>query len=148
MTSKGLGLLKQFEGFREEAYLDVAGVPTIGYGTTKIGYFQVELGMKINELVASIFLLNDVHAAETAVMSLVSKRLLPNEYDALISFEYNTGRLFQSTLLKVINAGAPIEEHHFTDWCKARVNGVLTPIPGLLARRKAEYNLYVKGKTS
>ena len=30
----GLDLIKKFEGFSAEPYLDIGGVPTIGYGTT------------------------------------------------------------------------------------------------------------------
>ena len=32
MSAAGLELLKKSEGFRGRMYLDVAGVPTIGYG--------------------------------------------------------------------------------------------------------------------
>ena len=32
MSAAGLELLKKSEGFRGQMYLDVAGVPTIGYG--------------------------------------------------------------------------------------------------------------------
>ena len=32
ITKEGLELIKQFEGFEPEVYLDAAGYPTIGYG--------------------------------------------------------------------------------------------------------------------
>lgn len=32
ITKQGLNLIKQFEGFEPEIYLDAAGLPTIGYG--------------------------------------------------------------------------------------------------------------------
>ena len=31
---RGLDLIRAFEGFRAEPYLDAVGVPTIGYGST------------------------------------------------------------------------------------------------------------------
>ncbi len=34
ISSKGLDLIKAFEGFRAKAYKCPANVPTIGYGTT------------------------------------------------------------------------------------------------------------------
>lgn len=32
LSAAGLELLKKSEGFRDRTYLDVAGLPTIGYG--------------------------------------------------------------------------------------------------------------------
>ena len=36
-SKKGLELIKKYEGFEAKPYLDIAGVPTIGYGAT---YYQ------------------------------------------------------------------------------------------------------------
>ena len=55
--------LKEFEGFRSEAYLDAAGVPTVGYGHTK----NVKLGDKITEYCAKEYLLQDLYETEQAV---------------------------------------------------------------------------------
>ena len=51
-----------------------------------------------------------------------------------------------STLRKRLSAGLPIEEKHFTDWCKHRVNGVLVESKGLLRRRRAEWTLFATGQ--
>ena len=57
--ANGLALIKGFEGFRADAYLDSGGIPTIGYGTTK----GVHMGMVINEAQAVDFLHRDVQIA-------------------------------------------------------------------------------------
>ena len=142
MTPEGLALIKEFEGFRENAYLDSGGLPTIGYGTTLIYKRAVKLGMKINESVADILLSHDIETSELEVRRIVLAKLTSHQYDALISFHYNTGGLYQSTLLRVINTGGQVTENLFTMWNKARVNGELVEINGLTLRRKAEFQLY------
>jgi lysozyme len=142
MTSEGIELVKEFEGFRSKAYLDPTGLPTIGYGTTLICKHKIQLGMEINELVGRLLLQVDLETSELEVRRIVHAVLNPNQFDALTSFHYNTGGLFQSTLLRVINSGGKVTENLFTMWNKARVNGVLVELPGLTARRKAEFTLY------
>lgn len=141
----GIKLVKEFESFRGEAYLDPAGIPSMGWGTTLIYGHRVQLGMKINEPVADLLLAGDLEDTEDEVNSLVKHILNQNQFDALISFEYNTGGLASSTLLKRINSEHPwITEDLFTRWNKARINGKLVPLAGLTRRRKAEFALYVK----
>ncbi len=142
MTEKGINLIKSFEGFRREAYLCPAGIPTIGYGTTKIGRIPVKLGMKINEVVALALLESDLYDIEDDVRQLVKVTLTSDQYSALVSFEYNTGGLARSTLLRKINGGLEISPSSFTMWNKATIDGILIELPGLTRRRMAEYNLY------
>ena len=141
----GIKLIKEFESFRGEAYLDPAGIPTIGFGTTKIYGRKVALGMVINEPVGDILLAGDLQDVEDEVNSLVRFPMRQCQFDALVSFEYNTGGLASSSLLKVINSQSPfVTENLFTMWNKARVNGQLLPLNGLTRRRRAEFALYVK----
>jgi lysozyme len=141
----GIKLIKEFESFRGEAYLDPAGNPTIGWGTTRIYGYKIQLGMVINELVGDVLFKGDLRDTEDEVNSVVRFKLNQNQFDALISFEYNTGGLASSTLLKMINNEHPwIKENLFTRWNKATVNGKLIPLAGLTRRRKAEFALYVK----
>ena len=53
----GLKKLKEFEGLRKEAYLDAAGVPTIGYGHTH----GVRMGDVISEYWAEMFPVSYTH---------------------------------------------------------------------------------------
>ena len=45
-SARGIELIKQFEGLELEAYQDIAGIWTIGYGHTGP---DVEPGMRISE---------------------------------------------------------------------------------------------------
>lgn len=134
-----LDLVKQFEGFRSDAYLCPAGVWTIGYGTTK----GVKHGDTITEEEATKHLMDDVLTAAEAVNDLVDVDLSQNQYDALCSLIYNIGRgaFKTSTLLRLLNAnnytGA---SQQFGRWIKADGKD----IPGLIRRRKAERELFDK----
>ena len=135
--SRGLALIKQFEGLRLEAYRDTGGVWTVGFGHT----LSVKPGDKITEAQAETLLKADLITATKSVDSLVTVPLTENQRDALISFEFNTGGLMGSTLLKLLNAkdyvGACAE---FARWHKD--NGVR--LRGLLRRRVAEMALYLE----
>ena len=125
--------LKEFESFRSEAYLDAAGVPTVGYGHTK----NVKLGDKITEYCAKEYLLQDLYETEQAVNALnVAKT--PGQFDALVSFAFNLGigRLTSSTLLKVIREGGSKQKitREFKRWIYAGGR----PLKGLIRRREWE----------
>lgn len=125
--------LKEFEGFRSEAYLDAAGVPTVGYGHTK----NVKLGDKITEYCAKEYLLQDLYETEQAVNALnVAKT--PGQFDALVSFAFNLGigRLTSSTLLKEIREGGSKQKitREFKRWIYAGGR----PLKGLVRRREWE----------
>ena len=94
--------LKEMEGLRLEAYLDPAGVPTIGYGHTR----GVRMGDRISRYWAEDLLRRDLRVAEDGVNALgVAKT--QGQFDALVSFVFNLGieRLEQSTLLRRIRDG-------------------------------------------
>jgi len=104
-SAAGMELLKKSEGFRDRVYLDVAGIPTIGYGHRLLHSDSFPNG--INELQASNLLACDVRDAEQAVQRLVTVPLTQGQFDALVDFTFNLGtvRLAASTLLKSLNAG-------------------------------------------
>jgi len=64
---RGKELIKSFEGFRAIAYICPAGVPTIGYGTTRINGSRVKEGMKITSDEAEVFLEQDLKVFEDAI---------------------------------------------------------------------------------
>ena len=101
-TSKdGIDLIKEFEGFRKDAYLCPGGVWTIGYGHTR----GVRAGDSILESEAEDLLKEDLREAEEAVSHLVSTPLRQSQFDALVSLVYNigSGNFCTSTIRKVIN---------------------------------------------
>ena len=146
LGSKGLELIKSFEGFYSKPYLDPIGIPTIGYGAT---YYpnKKKVTMKdkpLTEKEASDLLKEMMTTYENDVKRLVKRELNQNQFDALVSFTYNLGstNLGKSTLLKKVNAN-PCDKtikDEFLKWNKA--GGKV--LNGLTRRRNAEAELYFK----
>ena len=90
------------EGYRENAYLDIVGIPTIGYGTTD----GVKLGDRTDPIKALQRALSDMQKFEGAIKECVTVPLHQYEYDAFLSLSYNIGaRAFcNSTLVRKLNA--------------------------------------------
>lgn len=137
-SERGLSLIKSFEGLRLQAYQDVVGVWTIGYGTTR----GVKAGMAITKDQAERMLVNDVQRFEPDIDRLVKAPLNQGQWDALMSFVYNLGaaNLESSKLLKLLNqkdyAGAADQ---FPRWNKA--GGQV--LQGLVRRRAAERGMFL-----
>ncbi|GJL92008.1 glycoside hydrolase family protein [Hyphococcus sp.] len=143
ISESGIALLKRFEGLELEAYQDIAGIWTIGYGHTGP---DVQPGMKISERDAEELLRRDLKPREQAVASAAKPPLNQNEFDALVSFVYNVGANAYrgSTALKRLNKGDRIgAADALTWWNKATVDGVLREVVGLTRRRAAERALFL-----
>ncbi len=142
-SENGVELIKRFEGLELEAYQDIAGIWTIGYGHTGP---DVQPGMKISERDAEELLRRDLKPREQAVDGAVKVPLNQNEFDALVSFVYNVGAsAFRgSTALKRLNKGDRTgAADALTWWNKATVGGVLREVLGLTRRRAAEKALFL-----
>jgi len=142
INKSGLDLIKQFEGLRTAAYLCPANVPTIGFGNTS-SVTRADVGRKtITAAQAESLLRADLQRFERAVSKLVTVPLSDNQYAALVSFAFNLGEgnLAKSTLLKRINAKAPVTqiEASWMQW----VNAGGKRLQGLVNRRAAEISLY------
>jgi lysozyme len=141
INQEGLNLIKDFEGFREKAYICPAGVLTIGYGTTGP---RVKPGMVIDKKTAEQWLLEDVRKFEDDVESLVKVKLGSNQFTALVCLTYNIGpgNFKGSTVFRKLNSsdyqGAAAG---FDLWVKG--NGGRT-LAGLVRRRTAEKKLFLK----
>ena len=135
--TKGLEMIKHFEGLELNAYQCAAGVWTIGYGHTK----GVQKGMVISEDTANEMLVEELNEYESYITGLVTVELNQNQFDAMVSWVYNlgVGNLKASTLLKVLNAGdydgVPAQ---MMRWNKA--GGKV--LEGLTRRRQAEADLF------
>lgn len=96
-SSRGINLIKQFEGLRLTAYKCPAGVYTIGYGHTR----GVKRGQKITEEQATEFLTADLCNSEKTVEKYNSLyHWSQNEFDALVSFTFNCGATNLRALLR------------------------------------------------
>lgn len=138
VDEKGYNLIKQFEGLRLTAYRCPAGRWTIGYGHTK----GVKKGMYISEEVATHFLIEDVQHVEPVINSYDGiYHWTQNEFDALASFAFNCGTGNLKKLLKYGQRTKSQIADAILLYNKA--NGRV--LKGLVRRRKAERELFVKG---
>ena len=146
-SDAGLNIIKEFEGFRSNAYVDpgTGGEPiTIGYGTTRYASGdKVRMGDTITEGQASEELRHHVEkVAERDIKRFIDVPLTQFEFDALVSWVYNVGggNLQASTLRKVVNNGDYLRGgDELLKWNKA-AGKVLA---GLSRRRSAERTLYL-----
>jgi len=140
ISNSGINKIKKHEALRLEPYKDSAGLWTIGYGhLLKKG----EWWDSITEEFAEELLRQDLAIAERAVNDYVLVPINQNQYDALVSLVFNIGigNFKKSTLLKKINNGNDKDDiaNEFLRWKKA--GGYV--IPGLLARREVERELFL-----
>ena len=144
VTDRLLAFVKGWEGFEADAYQDVAGVWTIGYGHT--GEFA-EPGMAISEATASSLLASEVaDFAEQVLGALGGAATTQEEFEAFVSLAYNIGgaAFARSTALKRHIAGDHEGAAEAIEWWnKATVNGRKQPFLGLTRRRAAERALYL-----
>ena len=146
ISENGLDLIKLFEGFRSNPYLCPAGVPTIGYGSTRYNNGnKVTMNDKaISKEYATGMLeyqCNTIYG--DAVNDYTTIMNDQNQFDALTSFTYNlgAGALKASTLLKKHNKGDfEGASKEFSKWVYA--DGEV--LEGLVIRREKEKDLYIK----
>lgn len=159
ISNKGIELIKSFESLHDGDLSKVGLQPkmcpsliwTEGYGKAmrkKDGSFMK--GIKDKDLAYSNISIHtekeaddslkiDIQTYERIVMSKIKIDLNNNQFDALVSYTYNTGG--SDTLFKLINQKAP--EEQIKKWFETKyitANGVV--MRGLVNRRKAESNLY------
>jgi lysozyme len=135
-----MDLVKLSEGCELNAYDDIAGIPTIGYGHTGL---DVHLGLTWTQARADAQLACDLEIAAECVHALVKVPLTQGQFDALTDFVFNLGRgqLKRSTLLRRLNMGKyDVIPDELNRWTLAA--GV--PQPGLIRRRNAEAALWNK----
>ena len=145
----GLALIKRFEGCARQrrdgqfaAYPDpgTGGPPwTIGWGATGKDiakgtvWSQAQCDARLTA--------NLVRFAREVTRALDGAPTSQDQFDALVSFHYNTGAIAKATLTRLHKAGrfaAAADE--FGKW----VNAGGKRLPGLIRRRRAEAALYAR----
>ena len=130
-----ISLIKQFEGCRLSAYKCPAGVWTIGYGHTA----GVKEGMKISQVQAELYLLDDLQKYADMVSKYDSKySWKQNEFDALVSFCYNIGNIDQLTANGTRSRQVIAEKMLLYNKGGGKV------LAGLVRRRNAEHALFTQ----
>lgn len=147
-SHKGIALIQQFEGCAKkradgmiEAYPDpgTGGDPwTIGWGTTGR---DVKRGVVWTQAMCDARFAEHLKKFEREVSQAIGDApTTQDQFDALVSFHYNTGAIFKATLTKRHkagdHAGAAAE---FKKW----VNAGGRKLPGLVRRRAAEAAMYL-----
>lgn len=138
-SAKGIKLITDFEGFRANAYQDVVGVWTIGYGFTE----GVKQGDKITRAEADARLRKELVGCEMGVEAACRVQPNQNQFDALVCFAFNVG-------VKGMTKSSVIKAHNREDYqAAARAFGLWNKAggkvwPGLTRRRAAEAALYLE----
>ena len=141
-SQNGIDLIKHFEGCKLNAYLCPSKIPTIGFGNT---FYEdgtkVKIGDKITQERADELLLSLLPKYENLAKKNVKVELNQNQFDALVSYVWNTGG--SSTLYKLINTKSSIESIEKW-WTTKYITGNGKVLKGLVIRRKVEFELFNK----
>ena len=145
-SSEGVRRIHASEGFRALAYLCPAGVPTIGYGTTK-GVTAADVDNRVITMAeATQLAAYDLAVFEDAVSRLCKVLPTQAQFDAMVSLAYNIGigAFTNSSVLRAHNRGDSMAAGRaFALFDKARVKGELKVMKGLTRRRAEESAVYL-----
>lgn len=136
LSSSGKDRIIAREGLRLEAYLDSAGIWTIG-----VGHTPSHEGERVTKARAMQLLDSDIEWAVNAVNQNVRQQLNQDQFDSLVSLTFNIGEFaFQdSTLLKELNKGRfHLAANQFSRWNKITLNKRKRVSGGLVYRRASE----------
>jgi lysozyme len=145
-SDRGLMALIRHEGVVPGPYLDVKGVWTFGIGHTAAAGppdparmprgMPADLDAGIRE--AFRVFRGALGRYEAEVLRAVKVPLEPHEFDALVSFHYNTGGIARATLTKALNGGdRTAAADAFMNWLKPAA---------LRPRREVERDLFRHGR--
>lgn len=107
---QAFNLIREEEGLRTDAYQDVTGTWTIGFGNTQINGRPVQPGDRLTPRQAEALMQQTVVQKYTSFADSVTTEVSPNQFAALTSFEYNLGSGVWNTstgqqILALINQG-------------------------------------------
>jgi len=139
-SQKGIDLIKKFEGCKLKAYQCPAGIWTIGYGNTFYeDNSKVKQGDTITQDRANSLLLHLLPKFEAIVNKNVQATINQNQFDALVSYVWNTGG--SNTLYELINSKS--SDTSIRQWFETKyITGGGKVLSGLVTRRKSEADLY------
>jgi len=146
---EGIELIKAHEMLMLEAYLDPVGIPTIGWGHTgTVDHDDVINRRTITETEALSLIRSDLKDTEKGVLRNVRVPLNQNQFNALISFVFNTGEtnFSKSTLLKKLNRGQYDEvPFELSRWVFGtdQDTGEKVRLNGLVRRRADEGKVFI-----
>jgi lysozyme len=152
ISDNGMALVMAFEGCHKavpgrpgyfRAYVDPVGVLTIGWGHTNHHYPKFDKNAVWSQAECDRVKRMDMEIFERHVAKHTKVPLRQCEFDALVSWSFNTGGPASATVWKRLNsgdkAGVPAA---LAAWNKGTVNGKKVVLNGLTRRRKAEGELF------
>jgi len=136
--------IRGFEGFKLEAYLDIAGIWTCGFGCTGE---DITEGTIWTEEYAKKRFMEEIDKFCLKLDKCLPVNIPKNKYVACLSLAYNIGMgsFNASTLLKYLKTfdyGSAASE--FTKWSYVTQRGKKVFSKGLQERRKQERDLFLK----
>jgi lysozyme len=156
---KGIDIIKSFESLHDgdlkviglQPKMCPASIWTEGYGHAmrdSKGNFLKGIENKQraysiisihNEVEACTALAKDLQIYERIVASKIKVNITQNQFDALVSFTYNTGG--SDTVFRMVNSSE--KENVFRAWFTSHyIKGGGVILKGLIRRRQAEIDLY------
>lgn len=152
ISENGLKLIEQFEGLVLKAAPDIAGIPTIGYGTIKYpNGKKVSNGDTCTQEQANNWLRFEAVekcACLDQTLQRIGIKFNQNEFDAVASFIYNLGEgmlgIDRSFGIALRTGNRQKMADAMMAYCKYRgLFGIMRVSKGLLNRRKAEQGLFL-----
>lgn len=145
-----LNLLKRVERFSAVPYLAQEGQMTVGYGHVILP--TESFSGALTQQAADELFLSDINKHTQPILSQVKVPLNQNQYDALISFVFNTGHVGYDMADFINNGDFDSAANEFMKFVyySERKNGKKTGKKlvsnGLYARRKNEMNIFRFGQ--
>lgn len=142
LSRQGLMELVAHEGIVQTRYRDSVGVWTIGVGHTRAAGAPDPRTFAGLMSIADVFALlrRDMARYEADVRDALKVAVSAAEFDALVSFHYNTGGIARAALLKLLNAGdRERAAAAFMNWSKPAE---------IIPRRRKEQKLFAAGAYS
>lgn len=139
VSSKGLVEIASHEGIVNYPYFDSVGVRTVGIGHTAAAGApdpSKELREYSVAEIMDIFA-RDIAKFEKRVLKAFTRPLAQHEFDAAVSFDFNTGGIHKATWVEHFNAGnIAAARKAFMNWSKPKE---------IIPRRKKERDLFFDG---
>jgi lysozyme len=142
-SMKGLLAILAEEAVVLSTYIDSGGVPTVGAGHTAAAGAPIpKPGLKLTLREAFDVFAKDLAKFEARVNQAIKVPLEQHEFDALVSFDLNTGAIDHGTVDDKMNRGDRLGAM-MTLRAYHKDNGKV--IPGLVARREREAAMFQHG---
>ncbi|WP_412507539.1 lysozyme [Roseovarius sp. SYSU LYC5161] len=144
-SDKGILEIAAHEGIVPAPYRDSVGTWTYGIGHTAAAgspdpqEMNGAMPENVDAALARCIRIfrDDLKQYEERVSDAISVPLAQHEFDALVSFDFNTCGIYRAELTKALNRGHPDAARHFMGWLKP---------PEIRKRRMAEMRLFETGQ--